>query len=80
MLPTPITTATAEAHDRPLSTAEVSELTGIPAGTLRQYRHKSEGPRSWKLAGRVRYDRADVLAWMEAQRAATLRGGDLPAA
>lgn len=71
----------ADIDTRPLTPAEVSEMTGIPTGTLRQWRHNDLGPRSWKLAGRIRYDRADVLAWMDAQRAATSRGGDfLPAA
>lgn len=70
-----------EIDRRPLTPAEVSELTGVPVGTLRQWRHNNIGPRSWKLAGRVRYDVADVNAWMDAQRAATARGGDLePAA
>ncbi|RSZ64406.1 DNA-binding protein [Corynebacterium hylobatis] len=67
--------------DRPLSVSEVSEMIGVPTGTLRQWRNNDTGPRSWALGGRVKYDRADVLAWMDAQRAATARGGDLkPAA
>lgn len=63
---------------RPLTPVEVSELTGIPVGTLAQWRHNGIGPRSWKLAGRVRYDVADVNAWLDTQRAATARGGNQP--
>lgn len=49
-----------------LSTAEVSGLTGVPENTLRYYRHKGTGPKSGKLAGRVVYREADVLAWVNA--------------
>jgi predicted DNA-binding transcriptional regulator AlpA len=46
---------------------EVSELTRIPLSTLRFYRHSHQGPKSFKLGGRVCYKRGDVLAWIEAQ-------------
>lgn len=49
-----------------LSTTEVSGLTGVPENTLRHYRYKGTGPRSGKLAGRVVYREADVLAWVQA--------------
>lgn len=60
---------------RPLSTTEVSEATGIPVGTLRYMRHCGTGPRSYTLGRTVRYDVEDVRAWLEAQKAATARGG-----
>lgn len=60
---------------RPLSTTEVSEATGIPVGTLRYMRHCGTGPRSYTLGRMVRYDAEDVRAWLEAQKAATARGG-----
>lgn len=44
---------------------EVSELTRIPLSTLRFYRHSNQGPRSFKLGGRIAYKRADVLEWIE---------------
>lgn len=65
-----------ETITRPLSTEEVSEATGIPAGTLRYMRHCGTGPRSYRLGRSVRYDTADVAAWLAAQKAATARGGD----
>lgn len=61
---------------RPLSTAEVSEQTGIPAATLRYWRHCGTGPRSYTLGSSVRYDPQDVQDWLQAQKAATGRGGD----
>ncbi|MFE5292997.1 helix-turn-helix transcriptional regulator [Isoptericola sp. NPDC056618] len=50
-----------------MRTDEVSEETGIPAATLRYWRHIGAGPRSAKLGRRVVYRRSDVEAWVEAQ-------------
>ncbi|QCX28078.1 helix-turn-helix transcriptional regulator [Nocardioides jishulii] len=46
---------------------EVSEMTGIPAATLRFWRHQGTGPRSTKLGRRVVYREADVIAWIDEQ-------------
>jgi predicted DNA-binding transcriptional regulator AlpA len=46
---------------------EVSELTRIPMSTLRFYRHSNQGPRSFKLGGRIAYKRSDVLDWIESR-------------
>lgn len=58
-----------------LTTLEVSELTKVPEGTLRKWRHYGkEGPRSFKAGPRlVRYLRSDVDAWLSRQYAATAR-------
>lgn len=58
-----------------LTTAELSEETGISESTFRYWRATGDGPRSWRLGRRVFYDREDVDAWIEAQKAATSRGG-----
>jgi DNA-binding transcriptional MerR regulator len=58
-----------------LGTKEVSEWLGIPEETLRYWRHIGSGPASFKLGGRVVYERDACERWLEAQRAATLRGG-----
>lgn len=58
-----------------MTTAEVSTEFKVPVGTLRYYRSAGRGPRSFRLAGRVRYRRADVLAWIAQQEQATRRGG-----
>lgn len=57
---------------------EVSELTGVPIGTLKFYRHRgSGGPRSFALTPRsIRYAREDVLAWIESQREQGVGGVD----
>jgi DNA-binding transcriptional MerR regulator len=62
--------------DRPImSTKEVEDEFGIPQGTLRYFRSCGVGPASFRLAGRVRYRRADLLAWIAEQELATRRGG-----
>lgn len=53
-----------------LTTAEVSETTGIPSETLRYWRHRGEGPRSFKLGRRVVYSEQDLTEWIEARRSA----------
>lgn len=57
-----------------MTTEQVSGELGIPVGTLRYYRSSGTGPASFRLAGRVRYRRADVLAWVEDQERNSRRG------
>lgn len=48
-----------------LTTAEVSAEYKIPEATLRFYRHKGIGPKSFRMGGRrVMYRRADCDAWL----------------
>jgi predicted DNA-binding transcriptional regulator AlpA len=54
---------------------EVSRFTGIPEPTLRWYRSKGKGPRSFRVGRRIRYRKADVLAWLDEQERATAKGG-----
>lgn len=55
-----------------LSTAEVSMRTGIPQETLRYWRHRGTGPKSFKLGPKkVVYAEDDLNAWIDAQRAAS---------
>lgn len=57
-----------------MSTTEVSAELGIPVGTLRYYRSSGCGPASFRLGGRIRYRRADVLAWVAEQERNSRRG------
>jgi DNA-binding transcriptional MerR regulator len=57
-----------------MTTQQVSKELGIPVGTLRYYRSTGAGPASFKLGGRVRYRRADVVAWVEEQERNSRRG------
>jgi DNA-binding transcriptional MerR regulator len=58
-----------------MTTRDVEKEFGIPEGTLRYYRSAGVGPASFRLAGRVRYRRSQVLAWVAEQEQATGRGG-----
>lgn len=58
-----------------LSTAQVSAETGVPAATLRYWRHANMGPTSFALGRRIVYRRETVERWIAQQEAATSRGG-----
>jgi predicted DNA-binding transcriptional regulator AlpA len=46
---------------------EVAELLRRPCTTLRYWRVTGDGPKSFKLGGRVVYKLEDVEQWIEAQ-------------
>jgi predicted DNA-binding transcriptional regulator AlpA len=58
---------------RILRLQQIADRTGIPIATLRWYRHRGIGPRTWLLGSRVVAFEDDVEAWIEAQAGA--RGG-----
>ncbi len=58
-----------------LRTVEIADQTGIPVATLRWWRHRGEGPRSFKLGKTVFYDADDVAAWVESEKGKTAKGG-----
>ncbi len=47
------------------SVSDVSAFLGIPVGTLYQWRHRGRGPRARKVGRHLRYDPADVQAWLD---------------
>jgi predicted DNA-binding transcriptional regulator AlpA len=51
--------------DELLTMPEIAELTKLPEGTLRYFRHMGRGPRLEKHGRRLRGWRSDVLAWLE---------------
>jgi predicted DNA-binding transcriptional regulator AlpA len=53
---------------------EVSDMTGVPVGTLRYWRHSDIGPASFTLGRRVVYRRDEVLRWISERR--TQPGGE----
>ena len=56
-----------------LTPAEVSEALGIPVQTLAQWRWRNIGPAYHSVGRHVRYQLADIDAWLEANRH---QGGD----
>ena len=51
---------------RPLAVGDVSRLTGLSVGTLRNWKCQGTGPRCVKLGRRVVYFESDVSAWIDA--------------
>lgn len=59
--------ALGQSTDPLLRDTQVQGLTGIPAGTLRWWRHQGDqGPKWFRLGPRaIRYKTSDVVAWIE---------------
>ena len=51
-----------------LSLEDLAEIIGIPVTTLRYWRFQGTGPKSFKLGKHIKYDRAEVERWIQAQR------------
>ncbi len=51
-----------------LTSKAVSEMLSVPEGTLRYWRKVGIGPKWLKLEGSIRYDLADVLAYIDRGR------------
>lgn len=63
-----------------LGTKQASEITQLPEGTLRYYRHTNQGPESFVLGRRVMYRRSAIEQWIAEMEEATRRGGTQAAA
>ena len=50
---------------------EAAELLRAPVATLRYWRHRNTGPRSFRLGRRVLYRRDDLRAWIDARAGQT---------
>ena len=46
---------------------DTSAWLGVPVGTLYQWRCRGLGPRAYRLGRHLRYDPADVWAWVRQQ-------------
>lgn len=63
-----------------LATKQVADEYGLSEGTLRYWRHRDEGPASFRIGRRVLYRRSELESWISEQEAATRRGGGWRAA
>ena len=55
-------------HDQLITETETARLLGLKVATLRRWRWAGKGPRFLKLGGAVRYDPADLEAFIEQSR------------
>lgn len=53
------------AASRLWSIQETSEYLSVPVNTLYQWRATGDGPKAYKLGKHLRYDPADIRAWLE---------------
>jgi excisionase family DNA binding protein len=51
-----------------LTYKQAADYLTIPEETLRKWRAQGRGPRSIKLGRHVRYDKADLDAWVEQRK------------
>lgn len=52
------------------STEQTAAYLNRPEGTVRQWRHKGDGPPSFRMRGKVMYRRSGVERWVRDQEAA----------
>jgi excisionase family DNA binding protein len=57
-----------ETTDTLWSINDAARFLRIPVGTLYQWRHRRTGPRAYKVGRHLRYDPADVRAWLTNQK------------
>lgn len=50
-----------------LTLSDLSQYLAIPENTLRRWRSAGTGPPARKFGRHLRYGRADIAAWIEAQ-------------
>ncbi len=48
-----------------MTLTDLSEMLGVPVGTLYAWRHRGEGPPGYRVGRHVRYRRSAVEAWLE---------------
>lgn len=60
-------TTETEPSERLMTLTDLSELLGVPIGTLYGWRYRGEGPVGYRIGRHVRYRRAAVEAWIETQ-------------
>jgi DNA-binding transcriptional MerR regulator len=61
------TELSAREQDHLMTIAEVSVLIGVPIATLRYWRHRGTGPRSFRVGRHIKYWARDVQAWLRRQ-------------
>lgn len=63
-----VKTASAAGAAPYMSTEEFAALVHTSPATIRYWRHVGKGPKAFRLGRRALYDRAEVLAWIEAEK------------
>lgn len=64
-------TANSRAPTQLLSVEQLADLLQVPVSTIYFWRHQGAGPRAIRVGRYVRFDTADVTAWLKARKAAS---------
>ena len=59
--------------DRLLTVMETARVLRLSSRTLDRYRATGVGPAYYKLGGRIRYRRSDLMAWVQKNRRTRIR-------
>jgi excisionase family DNA binding protein len=51
-----------------MTVEEVADLLRVPPASIYRWRYESRRPVAYRIGRFLRFDRADVLAWIEGQR------------
>ncbi len=51
-----------------MTVEEVADLLRVPPASIYRWRYESRGPVAYRIGRFLRFDRADVLAWIEGRR------------
>ncbi|RPF25750.1 helix-turn-helix transcriptional regulator [Georgenia muralis] len=56
-----------------LGVQDLAEYLGVPVRTIYDWRQTGHGPRGFRVGRHLKFAVSDVVAWLDAQRAATPR-------
>lgn len=59
-----------------LTEAQAAERLGLKPGTLKKMRRRGRGPAFFKISRSIRYDAADITAYLGRRRVAPANTGD----
>jgi excisionase family DNA binding protein len=57
-----------------LSVKDLSRVLQVPVSTIYQWRHRGEGPPPIRVGRHLRFDPADVSAWIEVRKVGSSPG------
>ena len=64
-----------ETFARLLTTAQAAEFCGLTEAHMRRLRFTGDGPKFYKLGGKIAYDQELLVAWLQSRlRTSTRRG------
>ncbi|MEU3546640.1 helix-turn-helix transcriptional regulator [Streptomyces longwoodensis] len=66
--PDPRATLRGGLPDRYLTPDDIAEIFGVPLETVYQWRKKRTGPRGFRIGKHLRYDPADVSAYVDQRK------------